>query len=118
MALRTVCSLQPMRRAIRVVGSPCALARSIWLRRTVKPWDDRRPASSSVCSFSVRGRTNSGACIPSYCITCPTALFGFALGVKAFRENILRIGKDLILGRSLHLGSNEQMPVARGGEDH
>src|SRR5450755_526029 len=68
-----------MRRAMLGVGFPCALAKSIWLRRTVKPWDDRRPASSSACSFSVSCRTNNGACILLYSITCPSSLFGFAL---------------------------------------
>jgi HEAT repeat protein len=46
----------------------------------VKPWDDRRPASSSACSFSVSCRTNNGACIILQFITCPSASLGFALG--------------------------------------
>src|SRR5438034_107828 len=52
-----------MRRAIKVVGCPSALATSIWLRRTVKPWDDRRPASIVVRSCWVSGRTKRGACM-------------------------------------------------------
>src|SRR5450755_1850329 len=68
-----------MRRAMLGVGFPCALAKSIWLRRTVKPCDDRRPASSSACSFSVSGRTKSGACIVLHFTTCPTTSFGLAL---------------------------------------
>src|SRR5579863_9856 len=63
MALRTVWSLQPIWWAMVVVVCPCALASSIWLRRTVKPCDDRRPASRASRSLSVSSRRKSGACI-------------------------------------------------------
>src|SRR5713226_7416320 len=77
-----------MRQAMVVVGFPSALAKSIWLRRTVKPWDDRRPASSSACSFSVSGRTNNGACIILHSTTCPSASFGFAVAAHGPAEQI------------------------------
>src|SRR5207245_3764909 len=56
-ALRTVWSPQPSARAICSTGSPRALASTIWLRRNVNAWAERKPASTGCRSASESGRT-------------------------------------------------------------
>src|SRR4030088_892607 len=71
------------------VVCPWALASSIWLRRTVKPSGDRRPASIVVRSSSVSSRTKSGACIILHSTTCPRISFWFALGTCGGSQHAL-----------------------------
>ena len=65
MALRTVCGVHRKVHAMAVVCCPSALARRIWQRRTVKAWDERRPAVTVWHSAAVSGRRKIGVCIPN-----------------------------------------------------
>lgn len=64
MTLGTVWSLLFKRRAVRRAVSPWALAKRIWLRRTSKPFPERRPYFKRSCPSAVNGRTKIGALIP------------------------------------------------------
>jgi len=59
-AFRTVCSSQPRNSAMRGTLWPRALAKMIWLRRTVKGLDERNPAFSLWRSSSDNSRTKIG----------------------------------------------------------
>ena len=48
-------------------------------------------------------------------MNAPPALL---LGGKARIEDVLCVGKQLVFGGYLHLGTNEQMLMTGGGEDH
>jgi len=64
MTLRTICKEQPRLRAISEGRWPLEEASSIWHRRIVKAEEERRPATKTLCSSSVRFRTNKGAFMP------------------------------------------------------
>ena len=64
-ALRTVWSSQPRNSAMRGALSPRALAKIIWLRRTVKASDERNPDCSRRRSSSVSSRTKIGFLMPT-----------------------------------------------------
>lgn len=61
MTLRTVWSSQPSCLAMAVARSWRADASKIWQHRRTKASDERRPALSCCCSFSLNGRTKMGA---------------------------------------------------------
>src|SRR5213593_1669784 len=62
--LRTVCVAQPRLWAISEGRCPRLEANTIWLRRRVKAFGERSPASSPACSAGLKARTYIGAFMP------------------------------------------------------